>query len=82
MPKRKSISYNDPKNGDKYNISYSEELQLKNYHATREQTKWLKMNFYAKLLLLLVMFCFSIVFVYLLYRLDYINFFTRLLTGR
>ncbi|HIH26152.1 hypothetical protein J4476_02015 [Candidatus Woesearchaeota archaeon] len=82
MPEKKSITYTDPKNGEKYNISYSEELQLKNYHATREQTRWLKMNFYVKILLLLVMFGFSIVFVYLIYRLDYINFFTRILTGK
>ncbi|MEK6955624.1 MAG: hypothetical protein AABW52_03110 [Nanoarchaeota archaeon] len=82
MPDKKSIVYTDPKNGEKFNISYSEELQLKNYHATREQTKWLKMNFYGKMLLLLVMLGFSIVFIYFLYRLDYINFFTRILVGK
>ncbi|HLC85731.1 MAG TPA: hypothetical protein VJG30_00370 [Candidatus Nanoarchaeia archaeon] len=78
----KTILYNDEKNGEKYKISYSEELQLKNLHASREQTKWLKMNFYAKLLLFFIMIGIFIIFFYVLYRLDYINFFTRILTGK
>ncbi len=81
MPE-KTIRYDDNKTGEKYNISYSEELQLKNLHATREQTKWLKMNFYAKLLLFMVMSGMLVLFAFMLYRLDYINFFTRILMGR
>ena len=82
MQEKKNISYTDPKNGEKYNISYSEELQLKNYHATREQTRWLKMNFYAKILLLMVALGFTIIAIYMIHRLDYINFFTRILSGK
>ena len=78
----KTIEYTDEKNGERYKISYSEELQLKNLHAAREHTKWLKMNFYAKLLLFFVMTGMFILFTYMIIRLDYINFFTRMLMGR
>jgi len=75
MPKAITWSNED---GSKYKISYSEELQRKNLEAAKKQTEWLRMNFYAKVLLLIVGLVGLIVFLYLLNRLDAIDFFTRI----
>jgi len=65
--------------GTKYKISFSEELQMKNLNATRESTKWQKMNFYAKLFLGLVMLALFVTVLYVLFILDKVDFITTLL---
>ncbi|MBS3175444.1 hypothetical protein J4440_06195 [Candidatus Woesearchaeota archaeon] len=72
----KSISYKDEK-GEKYKISWSEELQLKNLHTAKKQVYWLKLNFLMKLGLTLVMFGLLVVVVYTLWVLSNVDFFTR-----
>ena len=68
--------------GTQYKISYSEELQLKNLQATREQTFWLKKNFYIMILLgVIVVMLLAMVFG-VIYWLDYNQIFTRILNGR
>lgn len=68
--------------GTQYKISYSEELQLKNLQATREQTFWLKKNFYMMLLLGAVVVMLLAMVFGVIYWLDYHQIFTRLLGGR
>lgn len=65
--------------GTKYKISYSEELQLKNLRATQKQVVWEKRNFYAKVILVLILTILTIAFLFLLYRLDTVNFFTKIM---
>lgn len=72
----KSITYKDEK-GEKYKISYSEELQLRNFHAAKKQVFWLKMNFLIKLGLMFVMLGLLIVTIYTLWVLNNVDFFTR-----
>jgi len=71
--------YKIDNDGEKYRVSFSEELQLKNLKAARENKRWLMMNFYGKMLLAGIMLMLFIVVVYTLYRLDAINFFTGIL---
>jgi len=71
--------YKIDNDGEKYRVSFSEELQLKNLKASRENKRWLIMNFYGKMLLAGIMLMLFIVIVYTLYRLDAINFFTGIL---
>jgi len=71
--------YKIDNDGEKYRISFSEELQLKNLKATKENKKWLKMNFYGKMALAGLMLILVITLIFLLYRLDQINFFTGIL---
>lgn len=73
------IKYKDEK-GEKYKISWSEELQLKNLKAARENTRWLKMNFYAKVFLAFMVLVLTVAFLFLLFRLDRVDFFTTLLS--
>ena len=75
------MTYRDG-DGNTYKISYSEELQLKNLHATKEQTFWLRKNFYM-MLLLGVMFALFVIAVFsVLYWVDAHNIISRLLAGR
>lgn len=75
------MAYKDGE-GNTYKISYSEELQLKNLHATKEQTFWLRKNFYMMLLLgVLIVMAVSTIFA-VLYWLDSNSIITRLLAGR
>lgn len=76
-----SMTYKDGE-GNTYKISYSEELQLKNLSATKEQTFWLRKNFYMMLLLgcLFVLFIVSIFGAF--YWLDSHQIISRLLAGR
>jgi len=67
--------------GTQYKISFSEELQVKNLNATRRQLIWQKRNFYAKMALTLVLLTLTMSVVYLLYRLDAVNFFSRIMYG-
>lgn len=71
--------YKIDNDGEKYRVSFSEELQLKNLKASRENKRWLVMNFYGKMLLAGIMLMLFVVIVYTLYRLDTINFFTGIL---
>ncbi|MBI2671267.1 hypothetical protein HYX18_04810 [Candidatus Woesearchaeota archaeon] len=77
----KTLTYKD-EDGKEYKISFSEELQMKNLRAARENTQWLRKNFYAKIVLILIILAVTTTFIYMLYRLDAINFFTTLLYKR
>lgn len=77
----KAMMYKD-EDGKEYKISFSEELQMKNLRAARENTKWLRMNFYAKAILILILLAATTSFIFMLYKLDAINFFTGLLYKR
>lgn len=78
----KTMMYKDESTGEKYKISWSEELQLKNLNVSKRQIQWQKINFIAMLFLFFVMLAFLAVIIYTLYTLDSYNFFTRLLSGR
>ena len=67
------------KDGEKYKISFSEELQLKNLKAVNENTKWQKRHFYAKLALVVIGLIGIVAMIYIFYQLDKINFFTGIL---
>ena len=71
--------YKIDNDGEKYRISFSEELQLKNLKAAKDNKKWLMMNFYGKVALAGLLLILVITFLFLLYRLDQINFFTGIL---
>ncbi len=71
--------YKIDNDGEKYRISFSEELQLKNLKSARENKKWLILNFYGKLALSFLMLILVVTLLFLLYRLDQINFFTGIL---
>ena len=71
--------YKIDNDGEKYRVSFSEELQLKNLKSSRENKRWLMLNFYGKMALVAVMLMLFFVIVYTLYRLDTINFFTGIL---
>ncbi|GEM_PF-6721872 len=73
----KRLQWND-EDGVAYTISYSEELQQKNLDAVRRQTLWVKRGIIVMMLLLIVFTLFTTVMLYTLYRLDVINFFTRI----
>jgi len=75
---KKPLIYKE-EDGTKYKISFSEELQMKNLREARKQIVWNKRNFYAKVALILVMLTFTISFIYLIYRLDLVNFFSYLM---
>ena len=75
----KPMYYKDD-DGTKYKISFSEELQMKNLNAAKENTTWLRRNFYAKIALVVIMLIMVVTFLFLLYRLDQVNFFTILMT--
>ena len=71
--------YKIDSDGEKYRISFSEELQLKNLKAAKENKKWLKINFYAKTALVLLLLIGIVTFLFTLYRLDQVNFFSGIL---
>ena len=71
--------YKIDNDGEKYRISFSEELQLKNLKAAKENKRWLMMNFYGKMTLAVIMLILLIVIMYVLFKLDQINFFTGIL---
>ncbi|HLC55760.1 MAG TPA: hypothetical protein VJJ23_00815 [Candidatus Nanoarchaeia archaeon] len=73
----KPMYYKDD-DGKEYKISFSEELQMKNLHAARENTNWLKKTFYAKIILILIILALTIAVLFIFFRLDQIDFFTRL----
>ena len=65
--------------GTKYKISYSEKLQLNNLRESRKIRNWLQINFYSNIILLLILIVLTVTFVYLLWQLDKVDFFTNLL---
>ena len=71
--------YKIDSDGERYRISFSEELQMKNIKLARENKRWLKYNFYAKVSLAVLILMLLIVVIFTLYRLDQINFFTGIL---
>ena len=74
----KPIVYKE-EDGTKYKISYSEELQLKNLKESKKIRGWLQINFYSNLLLIVMLAILTITFLYLLWQLDSVNFFSNLL---
>ena len=74
----KTLQYKD-EDGKEYKISFSEELQMKNLRASKETARWLKMNFYANMLVIALLVAVGTAFIFMLYQLDAINFFTGLL---
>lgn len=74
----KAMIYKE-EDGTKYKISFSEELQLKNLKLSKEHIRWQKRNFYAKMALIGIIFTLTLTFLFLLYRLDRIDFFTTLI---
>ena len=71
--------YKQDSDGEKYRISFSEELQLKNLKAARENKRWMQMNFYAKVVLTLMVLVLVVIFLFVFYRLDQVDFFTSIL---
>jgi len=71
--------YKIDSDGERYRISFSEELQMKNIKLARENRKWLKYNFYAKVSLAMMILILIVIVSFTLYRLDQINFFTGIL---
>jgi hypothetical protein len=75
---KKPLIYKE-EDGTKYKISFSEELQMKNLQEARKQIIWQKRNFYAKVALILVVLTLTVSLIYLVYRLDAVNFFSYLM---
>ena len=71
--------YKIDSDGEKYRISFSEELQMKNLKAARQNQRWLKYNFYAKVTLSVLILVLVMIVGFTLFRLDRIDFFTGLL---
>ncbi len=65
--------------GEKYRISWSEELQLKNLNALKRQVTWQRRNFYIKLALMVLILLCIVMFAFVLYRLDSVNFFSTIM---
>lgn len=79
MPSLKKPMVWKEEDGTKYKISFSEELQMKSLNAMRSQIVWEKRNFYAKIALIFIILIIAASFLYLVYRLDMVNFFSRLM---
>tara|TARA_Y100000034_G_C6885465_1_gene406511 strand:+ start:1843 stop:2103 length:261 start_codon:yes stop_codon:yes gene_type:complete len=71
--------YKIDSDGEKYRISFSEELQMKNLKTARQNQRWLKYNFCAKVTLAFLILILVVMIGFTLYRLDAINFFTGIL---
>jgi hypothetical protein len=71
--------YKIDSDGEKYRISFSEELQMKNLKASRQNQRWLKYNFYAKVTLAFLILILVVMIGFTLFSLDRIDFFTGIL---
>ncbi|MBU1203755.1 MAG: hypothetical protein KKG60_01670 [Nanoarchaeota archaeon] len=71
--------YKIDSDGEKYRISFSEELQLKNLKEAKENKKWLQFNFYAKIGLAVLVLVLVVTLLFVFYRLDQIDFFSNIL---
>ena len=65
--------------GTTYKISFSEKLQLENLEAAKKQLMWDRMNFFAKIALIVVIAAFAASVIYVFYRLDQVNFFSNVM---
>ncbi len=79
MPSLKKPMVWKEEDGTKYKISFSEEIQMKSLNAIRRQILWEKRNFYAKVILIGIILILAVSFIFLLYRLDAVNFFSKLM---
>ncbi|MFH1211078.1 MAG: hypothetical protein V1645_04135 [archaeon] len=79
MPSLKKPMVWKEEDGTKYKISFSEEIQMKSLNAIRHQILWEKRNFYAKVILIGIILILAVSFIFLLYRLDAVNFFSKLM---
>ena len=71
--------YKIDSDGERYRISFSEELQMKNLKAARQNQRWLRYNFYAKVTLAVLILILVMIIAFTLFRLDKIDFFTGIL---
>ena len=65
--------------GTEYKISFSEKVQMKVLNELRRNTVWQKKGFYAKMALFILLLLIFLTFIYVLYRLDVVDFFTTIL---
>tara|TARA_Y100000310_G_C20595324_1_gene770206 strand:- start:807 stop:1067 length:261 start_codon:yes stop_codon:yes gene_type:complete len=71
--------YKIDSDGEKYRISFSEELQMKNLKASRQNQRWLKYNFYAKVTLAFLVLILVLIIGFTLFSLDRVDFFSGIL---
>ena len=71
--------YKQDSDGEKYRISFSEELQLKNLKAARENKRLLELSLYAKTAIAILLLILTVTIIFIFWRLDTINFFTGVL---
>ena len=71
--------YKKDSDGETYRISFSEELQIKNLKASRQNQRWLRYNFYAKLTLAFLVLILIVMIGFTLFSLDRVNFFSTIL---
>jgi len=71
--------YKIDSDGERYRISFSEELQLKNLKAARENKRLLELNLYAKAAIAVLLLVLTATIIFVFYRLDAINFFSGIL---
>ncbi|MEM4245647.1 MAG: hypothetical protein QW404_00750 [Candidatus Nanoarchaeia archaeon] len=79
MPTLKKPMVWKEEDGTQYKISFSEKLQMRSLQAIKHQIMWEKRNFYAKVILMILFTLFAVSMLYLIYRLDAVNFFSRLM---
>lgn len=79
MPALKKPMVWKEEDGTQYKISFSEKLQMKSLYAMKRQIEWEKRNFYAKIILIALFTMFAVSMIYLIYRLDAVDFFSRLM---
>jgi len=73
-----AMVYKD-EDGQKYKISFSEKLQMKNLKAVRENTHWQKKQFYVKIILLIVGIILLVALIYIFFKLDKVDFFSTIM---
>lgn len=79
MPALKKPMVWKEEDGTKYKISFSEKLQMRSLQAIRHQITWEKRNFYAKVVLMIIFLFLVVSVLYLFYRLDAVNFFSKVM---
>lgn len=71
--------YKQDSDGERYRISFSEELQLKNLKAARENKRLLELSLYTKTAIAILLLILTATIIFIFWRLDTINFFTGVL---
>lgn len=79
MPTLKKPMVWKEEDGTRYKISFSEKIQMRSLNAMHRQIVWEKRNFYAKVALMVIFTMFAVSMLYLVYRLDVVNFFSALM---